>query len=188
MDYEGKQVAALMALSPYLNTEQQDVAWDVACNIWDSALRSAALLALTFRVRPLDPHSHREAHHRRRLRSYRPLRATTDDDTGAAFVCFCLEKAGFSSRTSARVRDYEHYGVPGDGSYGDIAVFRAAAGSSGAGYVGFVDRIEDDSIYVLGGNQSKAVNITRMSRSQPLHFRRWPSDTDAQQHATTARR
>lgn len=100
--------------------------------------------------------------------------ATSDEDYWcAAFVSYCLEAAGYPSAHSARARDYETYGVPGDGSYGDIVVYwRGSSPSNGAGHVGFVDRVEGNSIYTLGGNQSNAVNITRTSNSKLLCYRR----------------
>lgn len=96
--------------------------------------------------------------------------AASDDETYwcASFVCFCLEAAGFPSTRSAAARSYESYGIPGDGSHGDIAVFSR----NGGGHVGFVDHVTASSIYTLGGNQSDAVNVAAQSKSRLLCFRR----------------
>lgn len=54
--------------------------------------------------------------------------------------------------------------------YGAVIVF----GREGGGHVGFVVGEDEDDYYVLGGNQSNAVNISRMSKTRMLGTR-WPS-------------
>lgn len=67
-----------------------------------------------------------------------------------AFVNACLSAAGLPALSSLRARDYATYGEIGDGSVGDIAVWR--------NHVAFV--AETSPLRVLGGNQSDKVNIS----------------------------
>ncbi|MET0284778.1 MAG: TIGR02594 family protein [Polyangiales bacterium] len=104
--------------------------------------------------------------------------AASRDETPwcAAFVCFCLERAGLRSTHSALARSFEAYGVPGDGSLGDIAVFWTGSPDGAKGHVAFVERVEGESIFCLGGNQSDgqqdSVNIKPYPRSRLIAFRR----------------
>jgi uncharacterized protein (TIGR02594 family) len=63
----------------------------------------------------------------------------------------------------------EDYGLV----YGAIVVFKRGSG----GHVGFAVGQDRNDIYVLGGNQSNAVTISRISRSRLLGAR-WPSTYD----------
>jgi uncharacterized protein (TIGR02594 family) len=94
----------------------------------------------------------------------------------AAFVCFCLERAGLRSTHSALARSYEAYGVPGDGSLGDIAVFWTGSADAVRGHVAFVERIEGDRIWCLGGHQAAtgqdSVCVRAYARAQLIGFRR----------------
>lgn len=69
----------------------------------------------------------------------------------AAFVDKCLKEAGFDAIGTLRARDFALYGEEGDGSVGDIAVWR--------NHVAFVSETEDE-IKVIGGNQSDKVNVS----------------------------
>lgn len=53
---------------------------------------------------------------------------------------------------------------------GSIGVIRWSAT---AGHVGFVARVSGSTVYLLGGNQSNAINITGFARSRFIAFR-WP--------------
>lgn len=60
--------------------------------------------------------------------------------------------------------------VTGQPYYGSVAVFKRNVG----GHVGFVVGHDAKYVYVLGGNQTNAVTITRVDKSQLLAYR-WPT-------------
>ena len=66
-------------------------------------------------------------------------------------------------------RNWLKWGVDCPPNYGAVVVFSRGNG----GHVGFVVGEDDTDYYVLGGNQSNMVNITRISKSRKLGFR-WP--------------
>ena len=76
----------------------------------------------------------------------------------AAMVTSCLKASG-KSALGLRARDYAEYGEEGDGSLGDIAVWRS--------HVGFV--CEDGSI--IGGNVSNMVKKSPSAGSDKDWFR-----------------
>ncbi|OED34231.1 hypothetical protein AB832_07695 [Flavobacteriaceae bacterium (ex Bugula neritina AB1)] len=97
-----------------------------------------------------------------------------DDETAwcAAWMGYCLHKAGLEFLKTVRARDYEKYGketkMP---KIGDIAVFWRYKESSGYGHVGFYVSEDEHDIYVLGGNQSNEVRISKYPKSQLLGYR-----------------
>jgi len=92
----------------------------------------------------------------------------------AAFVGHCLEKAGIRSTRKLTARSYLDWGVPvetADAQQGDIGVIPRGS-SSWQGHVFFVDRIEGQWVWGLGGNQDDAVNVKRYPVSKLLGVRR----------------
>lgn len=57
--------------------------------------------------------------------------------------------------------------------YGAIAAFKR----NGGGHVGFVVGHDNDSLHILGGNQSDMVNITRVAKNRLVGLR-WPPGMD----------
>lgn len=103
------------------------------------------------------------------------LRAGARDETAwcAAFVGACLERAGVVSTRSLRARSYLDWGeeLPSAG-FGAVAVL--SRGSDPAlGHVGFVLGETDDSIILLGGNQSDAVTVAAFAKDRVIGCR-WP--------------
>jgi uncharacterized protein (TIGR02594 family) len=91
----------------------------------------------------------------------------------AAFVAACLERAGRPSTRSLRARSYETYGTPlGTPRRGAIAVLRRT-GNGALGHVGFVERWDEEHIYLLGGNQQDQVTVQAFPRMQVITYR-WP--------------
>lgn len=92
----------------------------------------------------------------------------------AAFVGHCLEKAGIRSTRRLNARSYLDWGVPVDiaeARQGDIGVI--PRGSSGwQGHVFFIDRVEGQWVWGLGGNQDDAVTVKRYPVSKLLGVRR----------------
>ena len=92
----------------------------------------------------------------------------------AAFVGHCLEQAGIRSTRKLTARSYLNWGITieiADAQQGDIGVIPRGR-SSWQGHVFFIDRIEGAWVWVLGGNQSDAVNIKRYPVSKLLGVRR----------------
>ena len=100
----------------------------------------------------------------------------------AAFVGSCLERAGVKSTRSLMARSYLTWGKKIDTPRsGAIAVLRRGR-SNKLGHVGFVVRATAKTLYLLGGNQSDQVKVSKYARSRLLGFR-WPAD---EQHAVHA--
>ena len=92
----------------------------------------------------------------------------------AAFVGHCLERAGIRSTRKLTARSYLDWGVPvdvADAQQGDIGVIPRGS-SSWQGHVFFIDRIEGQWVWGLGGNQDNAVNVKRYPVSKLLGVRR----------------
>ena len=92
----------------------------------------------------------------------------------AAFVGYCLEKSGIRSTRKLTARSYLDWGVPVDvvdARQGDIGVIPRGS-SSWQGHVFFIDRIEGQWVWGLGGNQDDAVNVRRYPASKLLGVRR----------------
>ena len=92
----------------------------------------------------------------------------------AAFVGHCLERAGIRSTRKLTARSYLHWGVPVevvDAQQGDIGII-PRGNSNWQGHVFFIDRIEGQWVWGLGGNQDDAVNVKRYPVSKLLGVRR----------------
>ena len=92
----------------------------------------------------------------------------------AAFVGHCLEKAGIRSTRELTARSYLDWGLPvevPDAQQGDIGVISRGS-SRWQGHVFFIDRIEGQWVWGLGGNQDDAVNVTRYPVAKLLGVRR----------------
>ena len=92
----------------------------------------------------------------------------------AAFVGHCLERAGIRSTRKLTARSYLDWGVPvevADAQNGDIGVIPRGT-SNWQGHVFFIDRIEGQWVWGLGGNQDDAVNVKRYPVSKLLGVRR----------------
>ena len=96
----------------------------------------------------------------------------------AAFVGAVLEEDGITSSRSGLAKSYLRWGVPlNTPVLGCIVVFTR----KGGGHVGFVEGIDKNgNIYVLGGNQSDAVNVKLFKTTNVVGYR-WPSNTKESQ-------
>ena len=97
-----------------------------------------------------------------------------DDETPwcAAFVGACLEEVGVKGTGSLAARSYLNWGKKvTKPKYGDIVVFWRGSKNSWEGHVAFFVKETDNYVYVLGGNQSNSVNVTRYSKSKVLGYR-----------------
>lgn len=103
----------------------------------------------------------------------------TDDETPwcSAFMCAAAFSAAFKSTRSAAARSWIDYGVAGNGSIGDIVIFKRGS-SPTAGHVAFIHKtysVGDRLISVLGGNQGNAVSVANYKAENILAIRRFPS-------------
>lgn len=104
------------------------------------------------------------------------LNVTDDVPWCAAFVGWCLEKAGYKSTNNAMARSYLRWGMPLDKpQYGCVCVFWRNHQGSTAGHVGFFIAEHGDQILVLGGNQNDQVCEKYYSKNQLLGYR-WPKE------------
>lgn len=102
---------------------------------------------------------------------------TTEDETPwcAAFVCWCLENAGFQSPKSAWSLSFLNWGVQlGGPKLGCIAVLRRGIDPN-KGHVGFVVGYNALTISILGGNQGNKVCIRTYPRAVVRGYR-WPKE------------
>ena len=111
------------------------------------------------------------------LQFYRDVgHATVSSDAVAwcaAFLGACLERAGFASTRSLLARSYLDWGTPlREPKLGAVAV-HSRGSDPGQGHVGFFVGATVDHIYLLGGNQSDAVNVQPFEMSRLLGLR-WP--------------
>ena len=92
----------------------------------------------------------------------------------AAFVGAVLEENGFTSSRSGLAKSYLNWGTPlKTPMLGCIVVFTR----KGGGHVGFIEGFDKNgNIFVLGGNQSDAVNIKLFKTNNVVGYR-WPSST-----------
>lgn len=107
--------------------------------------------------------------------SFTTLKAT-DDETPwcSSFMCAMAFLAGLASTKSAAAKSWLTYGLPGDGSEGDIAVFKRTGGNHVA-FVAKTFKKGDKVVYVLGGNQGNEISKKNYNASDLLAFRRFPS-------------
>ena len=102
--------------------------------------------------------------------------AVTDDETAwcGLFVAHCVSEAGLTPAPIAvRASSWETWGanLRADRlAEGAVLVFRRPGG----GHVGFYVGEDATAYHVLGGNQSNAVNITRIAKDRCV-ARRWPT-------------
>jgi uncharacterized protein (TIGR02594 family) len=101
-----------------------------------------------------------------------PLAQTDETFWCSAFVNWCVEQAGFEGTDSALARSWSTWGKAIDRPVrGCIVVFERPEGGSTAGHVGFFMGADRNSLLVLGGNQSNAVNLGRQPRNRLLASR-----------------
>lgn len=98
-----------------------------------------------------------------------------DDETPwcGAFMAYCMIVAGQpipAKGEAVRAKAWALWGKDTPPRVGAVAVF----GRDGGGHVGMVVGENAANLYILGGNQSNAVNITPIAKSRLIAFR-WPA-------------
>lgn len=95
----------------------------------------------------------------------------------SSFINFCFMKAGIDGTDSAAARSWTKWGVPlTTPEIGCVVVFWRVSPKSWQGHVGFYlsDSEDGKSVYVLGGNQSDMVRVSKYKKERILSYR-WPS-------------
>ena len=94
----------------------------------------------------------------------------------SAFVNWCVTQSGLTGTDSAKARSWHDGGwgrqidTPAKGCI--VVLWREAPDHPDRlGHVGFLDRVEDDTLFLLGGNQGNTINVTPYPRSRLLSFR-----------------
>jgi uncharacterized protein (TIGR02594 family) len=97
----------------------------------------------------------------------------TDDETPwcGLFVAHCIEAAGLPfPKMFPRAIAWADWGKACPPAVGAVVVFKR----SGGGHVGFLVGESPANYYVLGGNQSNAVNIMPLAKNRAVAIR-WPT-------------
>jgi uncharacterized protein (TIGR02594 family) len=107
-----------------------------------------------------------------------------DDETAwcAAFVGAMLHRAGMPKTGLLTARSYLDWGVPvdrKDAREGDIVIF-TRGNSTWQGHVAFFVKDNGDTVTVLGGNQSNAVNRKPYAANRLLGIRRLKEEVKLQ--------
>ena len=99
------------------------------------------------------------------------------DDWCAAFVAWCLRRAGIDGTGKRAARSYQRWGIPtpADEHLGSIVVlWREAPVSSWKGHVGFLLEQDARRVRLVGGNQGGVVSIRWYPKARVL-TQRWPT-------------
>lgn len=94
-----------------------------------------------------------------------------------AFVLTCIRRTCPDDVVPASplaARSWAQFGLPVEPCLGSILVFWRGSRDGWQGHVGFYYGEDDAAYHVLGGNQSNAVTVTRISKSR-LISARWPA-------------
>ena len=115
-----------------------------------------------------------------------------DDETAwcAAFMGAMLKRSGLKNTGSLAARSYMKWGSPialSEAMPGDIVVFQRGD-SAWQGHVGFYVKHDDYDVWVLGGNQANAVNVSKYRVSKLLGVRRASPVTVAPQSPSPAKK
>lgn len=103
----------------------------------------------------------------------------------SAFVNWCMEKVGVKGTDSAAAISWKDWGVSlTEPQVGCVVVIRAkskgpdsSTGSSSGNHVAFFEKIEDNRIYLMGGNQSDSVKLSSFGLgSYEVVAYRWPKE------------
>lgn len=120
------------------------------------------------------------AHNKRVLQYFKDIGHSwvKDDETAwcAAFVNWVLLQLGRKGTGLLTARSFLTYGTPTTNpTLGDLVIFWRGAKSGPYGHVAFYLSHDKDYIYVLGGNQSNAVNVARYPQNRLLGYRKIPA-------------
>lgn len=98
-----------------------------------------------------------------------------DDETSwcSAFICWCVQKAGFESSHSMVARSWLEWGVTvTEPVLSDITVLWRNEPHGWQGHVGLFIKRKGNQLWLLGGNQGNKVCIDQYPVNQLLGYRR----------------
>ena len=90
----------------------------------------------------------------------------------SSFVNWCVTRAGLVGAISKAARSWLDWGEACEPQYGCICVLWRGAPSGWQGHVGILVGEDHSNVYLLGGNQSNRVRVSRYPKSQVLGYRR----------------
>ncbi len=109
------------------------------------------------------------------LNSFHEVKITKNLPWCAAFVNHVLKECGHKHSSKLNARSLLKIGKKvNDPGLGDIVVLWRGKEDSWKGHVGFYAGVNNDIIYILGGNQNNSVCIRGYSKSRLLSFRSIP--------------
>ena len=105
----------------------------------------------------------------------------TNDDIPwcSSFANWVMQESGYAGTKSKAARSWLYWleGSNSEPRYGAIVVLWRGSPNAATGHVGFLQEWDDKYVYLLGGNQSNAVKVSRFPRSKVLSFK-WPNNVD----------
>lgn len=106
---------------------------------------------------------------------YTDLKARTDEVSWcSSFINWCFYQCGLPGTNKASARSWLVWGIAlAKPKRGCIAIFWRDSKNSWKGHVGFYMKEDKKYIYVLGGNQSNKVKISRYPKTRLIGYR-WP--------------
>jgi uncharacterized protein (TIGR02594 family) len=100
------------------------------------------------------------------------LRASEDSVPWcSAFVNWCVTRAGLLGTNSARARSWLSWGLPVSEPYEGCIVVMSRGTNPAQGHVGFWVAQNNRYVWVLGGNQKDAVNVSKYPIQRILGYR-----------------
>jgi len=109
------------------------------------------------------------------MKYFEDFPGVTTDETSwcAAFVYWCIKQSGMNPIKSLVARDWLNWGGPVfEPELGDLVILSRGDPSGLQGHVGFFIKQDGYNIWILGGNQSNQVVISKYDGTRLLGYRR----------------
>ena len=91
----------------------------------------------------------------------------------SSFVNWCVVSSGLSGTNSKAARSWLLWGEStSENEIGSVCVLWRVARDSWQGHVGFLVGYDAENVYLLGGNQSNRVRVSRYAKTRVLSYRR----------------
>lgn len=95
----------------------------------------------------------------------------------AAFVNWCIKRAGYQPQVSAKVSDWWGWGRPVAATYGAICIMQPlTVDQANSGHIGFLHAMDATNVWLLSGNSKNQVRIAAYPKNKLIHNSpyRWP--------------
>jgi uncharacterized protein (TIGR02594 family) len=89
----------------------------------------------------------------------------------SSYVNWCVIQAGHTGTNSKAARSWLGWGVSCEQAYGVITVLWRVDPKDWRGHVGFWVGSDEHNVYLLNGNSSNRVRVTRHAKSRVLGYR-----------------